>query len=84
MYDNDGYNIYKSSWEEIINIGSKNLAHNNAVRSVRVTPGCKLVLYRDVDYKDEWPLTLTSSKWDLGSHHSGYNEQVSSVTCTCS
>ena len=66
-------------WEEIINQGSKNLIHNDGLSSVRINTGCTLKLYKHNDYVELLDTLTTDVHFT-----SAYNDQVSSVSCSCS
>ena len=74
VYQNGNF----EGWEETIFEGSTNLAHNDDLSSVKINGGCTLKLYDYINL-DGLLDTLTSDNWFT----SAYNDQVSSVSCTC-
>ena len=80
IYQHGGSEGY-SGWEKVIQETSiLNLPgnENNEVSSVRVHPGCTLKLFnehKNVELLD----SLTTDVWFLED----YNDQVSSLSCTC-
>ena len=82
IYEHYWYNhYYKYGWLKVVGAGSRLNLHsylNDQTSSVRVRPGCTLKLFKNFNYG--W--LLGSLTYDV-SALTAYNDQVSSLTCTC-
>ena len=82
LYQHYWYNhYYNYGWLKVVGAGSRLNLHsylNDQTSSVRVRPGCTLKLFKHINY--DW--LLGSLTYDV-SALTAYNDQASSLTCTC-
>ena len=76
MYEHHHY----AGWEELVGKGSTDLIHDDGLSSAKVKDGCTLKLYEDTNGITLLD-TLTSNLDSVVS--AGYNDEVSSVYCSC-
>ena len=79
IYEHVGYSGWEKVIQETSHLDLKN--ENDQTSSVRVKPGCTLNLFKNHN-NDELLDSLTADVSALGKH-STYNDQVSSLSCTC-
>ena len=84
LYQHYWYNhYYNYGWLKVVGAGSRLNLHsylNDDTSSIRVRPGCKLTLFRDYNYV--W--LMRSFTHDVNAfNYNWFNNQASSLTCTC-
>ena len=84
IYQHDYKKLNKKGWEKVVGETSQlNLRgiENNHASSTRVRPGCTLKLFED--YNNVGLLDTLTKDVSFLSADKPYNDQVSSLSCSC-
>ena len=86
LYQHYWYNhYYNYGWLKVVGAGSRLDLHsylNDQTSSVRVRPGCTLKLFKHKNC--DWLLrSFTSDVNAFTAYNGNFNDQASSLTCTC-